>query len=48
MGVAGNGCSPLTNHPFVYLEETSYVKAHIIHTAGPVAQLHVSVAGELF
>ena len=48
MGVASNGCSPLTNRPFVYLEEASYVKAHIIHTAGPLAQLHVGVAGELF
>ena len=37
-----------------YLKEVSYIKAHIIHTAGPVAQLHVctcihvSVAGDLF
>ena len=35
-------------HCFVYLEEASYVKAQIIHTAGPVAQLHVSVVGDLF
>ena len=35
------------NCHFVYLEEASYVKAHIIHTAGPVTQLHVSVAGDL-
>ena len=48
MGVASNECLPLTNCRFVYLEEASYVKAQIIHTAGPVAQLHVSVAGDLF
>ena len=52
MGVASNGCSPLTidtlvsmpltNYRFVYLKETSYVEHQIIHTAaGPVAQLHV-------
>ena len=45
MGVASNA---LTNCCFVYLEEACYVKAQIIHTAGPVAQLHVSVAGNLF
>ena len=32
----------------VYLEEASYVKAQNIRTVGPVAQLHVSVAGDLF
>ena len=32
----------------MYLEEASYVKAQIIHTADPVAQLHVSVVGDLF
>ena len=46
MGVASNA---LTYCRFVYLEEASYVEAQIIHiTAGPVAQLHVSVAGDLF
>ena len=48
MGVASNECLPLTNCRFVYLEEASYVKAQNIRTAGPVAQLHVSVAGDLF
>ena len=48
MGGASNGCSPLTNCRFVYLEEASYIKAQIIHTTDPVAQLHVSVAGDLF
>ena len=47
MGVASNGCSPLTKYCLVYLEEVSYIKAQIIHTADPVAQLHVSVAGDL-
>ena len=40
----------------MYLKEVSYIKGHYIHTAGPVAQLHVctctcihvSVAGDLF
>ena len=48
MGVASNRCSPLMNCRFMYLKEASYIKAQIIHTAGPVAQLHVSVAGDLF
>ena len=48
VGVARNGCSPLMNCRFVYLEEASYVKAQIIHTVGPVTQLHVSVADDLF
>ena len=48
MGIVSNECSPLTNCRFVYLEEASYIKAQIIHTASPVAQLHVSVTGDLF
>ena len=32
----------------MYLKEASYIKAQIIHTGGPVAQLHDSVAGDLF
>ena len=32
----------------MYLEEASYIKAQNIRTAGPVAKLHVSVAGDLF
>ena len=41
MGVARK--SPLlTKCCFMYVENASYVKAHIINTAGPIAQLHVS------